>query len=203
MKFPLLDLLIDEFRKFPGIGPKSASRLAFYILDLNKDQAGKLTDAIKNFKKSVKNCPQCGCLSEYEYCPICSDDKRDDSIYCVVETVKDLLSIDRTDEFRGLYHVLGGVLTPLEGIGPENLRISHLIKRLKKSEHPVSEVILATNPTLEGEATAQYISDLIKNEFPDIRVSRIAHGIQTGGELEYADLVTLKRSIKDRRTLGD
>lgn len=199
MKFPLLDNLIRELARFPGIGPKSAGRLAFFLLDQPPEAIERLLTSIQDFRANIGQCPECGCLTEKETCPVCSDGSRDQRIFCVVENVRDLLTIERSGQHKGQYHVLGGALSPLDGIGPEELTIRKFLERL--TGNAVTEVILATNPTLEGEATASYLGEQITQKFPDIKITRIAHGVQTGGELEFADLSTLAQSFQGRRSL--
>lgn len=188
--------LIEEFAKLPGIGKKTAQRLAFYILDMENEQVLSFAKAVINAKKLTKFCTICGNLSEAEHCNICQNSKRDKSVICVVEDVKDLAAMERTKDFMGVYHVLHGTISPLDGIGPDQINIKELISRLSGD---VSEVILATNPTIEGEATAVYISRLIKTM--GIKVTRIAHGIPIGGDIEYADEVTLLKAMEGRREI--
>jgi recombination protein RecR len=188
-----IDKLIEEFSKLPGIGQKSAQRLAFYVLKIRKEEAKKLAQAILGVKDKVTYCSVCFNLTEDDPCKICKDKKRDSSIICVVEEANDVVAIEKTNQFKGLYHVLGGVLSPLNGIGPDELRIKELMLRLKKG---VKEVILATNPSTEGEATAVYLSKLIKPM--RIKVTRIARGLPAGGDLEYADMATLSKALEGR-----
>lgn len=202
MKFPLLDNLTRQLARFPGVGPKSALRMAYHLLEKESYETEQLAQALLDFRHNIGVCEACGCLAQDNQCPICADSRRDHDQYCVVEKTRDLLTIEKTGHFRGQYHVLGGALSPLDGIGPEDLRIPRLLERLKNQSatgHPPQELILATNPTLEGDATARFLAGVIAAEFPEIRVSRIAHGLQTGGELEFADTSTLIRSLKDRR----
>ena len=187
--------LIDALGRLPGIGPKSAQRIAFHILQSDAEVASALVDSIRVVKERVKFCVVCGNVSEEDECRICRDPRRDNSIICVVEESKDVIAIERTREFRGKYHVLGGAISPIDGIGPEQLRIRELMVRL--SDAGIVEVILATDPNLEGEATATYLSRLIKPM--DIKVSRLASGLPVGGDLEYADEVTLGRAFEGRR----
>lgn len=186
--------LIEEFSKLPGIGRKSAQRLAFHILDMKGNDVVELAKAIVNAKKLTKHCKTCGNMSESDICNICSNIKRDQSTICVVEDVRDIAAMERTKEYNGVYHVLHGTISPLDGIGPDDINIKSLISRLNED---ISEVILATNPTIEGEATAVYISRLIKPI--GIKVTRIAHGIPVGGDIEYADEITLMRALEGRR----
>jgi recombination protein RecR len=187
--------LIDALGRLPGIGPKSAQRIAFHILQSDPEVASALVDSIRTVKERVKFCIHCGNVSEETECRICRDPRRENSSICVVEESKDVISIERTREFRGKYHVLGGAISPIDGIGPEQLRIRELMTRLADSE--ITEVILATDPNLEGEATATYLSRLIKPM--GIKVSRLASGLPVGGDLEYADEVTLGRAFEGRR----
>ena len=187
--------LIDALVRLPGIGPKSAQRIAFHILQSDSEVASALVDSIRTVKERVKFCIHCGNVSEESECRICRDPRRENSSICVVEESKDVIAIERTREFRGKYHVLGGAISPIDGIGPEQLRIRELMTRLADSE--ITEVILATDPNLEGEATATYLSRLIKPM--GIKVSRLASGLPVGGDLEYADEVTLGRAFEGRR----
>jgi recombination protein RecR len=187
--------LIDALGCLPGIGPKSAQRIAFHILQSDSEVASALVDSIRTVKERVKFCIHCGNVSEESECRICRDPRRENSSICVVEESKDVIAIERTREFRGKYHVLGGAISPIDGIGPEQLRIRELMTRLADSE--ITEVILATDPNLEGEATATYLSRLIKPM--GIKVSRLASGLPVGGDLEYADEVTLGRAFEGRR----
>lgn len=189
--------LIEELSKLPGVGKKTAQRLAFYILSMDKDEANKLAKSIINAKEKIKYCSICNNLTDTDPCNICSDKKRDSSIICVVEDPRDVVAMERTREFNGLYHVLHGSISPMEGIGPEDIKIKELLQRIQ--EYPVKEIILATNPTIEGEATAMYISKLIKPL--GIKATRIAHGIPVGGDLEYTDEVTLSKALEGRREI--
>lgn len=188
--------LIEEFAKLPGVGRKTAQRLAFHILDMSNNEVLELAKAIVNAKKFTKFCTVCGNLSENEKCNICESTKRDKKVICVVEDVKDVAAMERAKEYKGVYHVLHGTISPLEGIGPDQINIKGLISRL---DADISEVILATNPTIEGEATSVYISRLIKPM--GIKVTRIAHGIPIGGDIEYADEVTLLKAMEGRREI--
>ena len=183
--------------KLPGIGSKTAQRLAFYILSLDDKEANQLADAITTAKKEMKYCSVCGNLTDEDPCAICSDPSRDPNQICVVESPKDVMAMERIKEYNGLYHVLHGVISPMEGIGPEDINLMPLIKRLQAND--VKELIIATNPNIEGEATAMYLARLIKPS--GIKVSRIAHGIPVGGDLEYADEVTLLKAMEGRREL--
>jgi len=187
--------LIDALGRLPGIGPKSAQRIAFHILQADAEIATALVDSICTVKERVKFCVECGNVSEEDQCRICRDPRRDKTLICVVEESKDVIAIERTREFRGKYHVLGGAISPIDGIGPEQLRIRELMARL--ADPGIVEVILATDPNLEGEATATYLSRMIKPL--EIKVSRLASGLPVGGDLEYADEVTLGRAFEGRR----
>ena len=189
--------LIDALGRLPGIGPKSAQRIAFHILQAEPEIAAALVDSIRTVKERVKFCTTCGNVSEEDMCRICRDPRRENTSICVVEESKDVIAIERTREFRGKYHVLGGAISPIDGIGPEQLRIRELMARLSDPE--IEEVILATDPNLEGEATATYLARMIKPL--DIKVSRLASGLPVGGDLEYADEVTLGRAFEGRRNV--
>lgn len=189
--------LTDEFSRLPGIGPKTASRLTFFLLRASADQALALADALRELHTKVVFCSQCFNISESDPCPVCSDEHRDRTMICVVEEPLDVLAIERTGDYHGLYHVLHGVLAPVEGIGPEDLKISDLLGRLQDGD--VREIIIATNPNLEGEATAMYIKQQL--EEPDIKVTRLARGLPVGGDLEYADEITLSRSLAGRSAM--
>lgn len=192
-----LGRLITELSRLPGIGGKTAQRLAFHILSMDEKEARSLAEAITDAKKNMQYCSVCGNLTDTDPCAICSDASRDRSVICVVETPKDVVAMERIKEFSGLYHVLHGAISPMEGIGPEDINLKQLIIRLQQED--VKEIILATNPNIEGEATAMYIARLIKPS--GIKVSRIAHGIPVGGDLEYADEVTLLKAMEGRREL--
>ena len=189
--------LINELSKLPGIGSKSAQRLAFHILALEDREAAQLAEAITTAKREMKYCSVCGNLTDEDPCAICSDSSRREDIICVVESPRDVMAMERIKEYNGLYHVLHGVISPMEGIGPEEINLNYLIQRLQAND--VKELIIATNPNIEGEATAMYIARLIKPA--GIKVTRIAHGIPVGGDLEYADEVTLLKSLEGRREL--
>ena len=193
---PLANLII-ELSKLPGIGGKSAQRLAFHILSMEDREAESLAGAIVEAKKKMKYCSVCGNLTESDPCEICSDEKRDRSTICVVEQARDVAAMERMKEYKGLYHVLHGAISPMDGIGPEDINLKQLIIRLQKND--IREVILATNPTIEGEATAMYAARLIKPA--GIKVTRIAHGIPVGGDLEYADEITLLKAMEGRNEL--
>lgn len=192
-----LGKLITELSRLPGIGGKTAQRLAFHILSMDEKEARGLADAIVDAKTNMKYCSVCGNLTDTDPCAICSDPARSHEIICVVETPKDVVAMERIKEFTGLYHVLHGAISPMEGIGPEDINLKQLIVRLQQED--VKEIILATNPNIEGEATAMYIARLVKPS--GIKVSRIAHGIPVGGDLEYADEVTLLKAVEGRREL--
>lgn len=189
--------LIEAFAQLPGIGPKTASRLTFYLLRRPADQAETLADALRDLKQKITFCSVCYNITEQSPCKLCRDEGRDRSIVCVVEEPLDVVAIDRTGEYRGLYHVLHGSISPVEGIGPDELRINELLTRLKAE--PVQEVLLATNPNLEGEATAMYLARLLQPL--GVRVTRLARGLPVGGDLEYADAVTLSRALEGRREM--
>ncbi|WP_166980636.1 recombination mediator RecR [Paramicrobacterium fandaimingii] len=190
--------LIDEFGRLPGIGPKSAQRIAFHIVQTESFDVSRLAELLVDVRDKVFFCEICGNVAEQEQCSICRDPRRDHSFICVVEEAKDVVAIERTREFRGLYHVLGGAISPIDGIGPDDLRIRELMQRLADST--VTEVIVATDPNLEGEATATYLSRLLQTL--EIRVTRLASGLPVGGDLEYADEVTLGRAFEGRTALG-
>jgi recombination protein RecR len=194
---PVQDL-IDEFSKLPGIGPKSAQRLAFYLLKVDTESARRLAQAIVAMKEGVRFCARCFNFATTELCSYCSDPRRDDGIVCVVEEPPDIVSVEKTGEFRGRYHVLGGAISPIEGVGPDDLHLHELLARI--AEDGVVEVIVATNPNVEGEATAMYLARLLQPT--GVRVTRIASGLPVGGDLEYADEVTLGRALQGRRDLG-
>jgi recombination protein RecR len=189
--------LIDELGRLPGIGPKSAQRIAFHIIQSERVDVSRLVDVLRTVKERVKFCVECGNISEEDLCRICRDPRRDSSLICVVEESKDVMAIEKTREFRGKYHVLGGAISPIDGVGPENLRIRELMIRL--SDTAIQELIIATDPNLEGEATASYLIRQIKPL--GIKVSRLASGLPVGGDLEYADEVTLGRAFEGRRTI--
>ena len=189
--------LIDELGRLPGIGPKSAQRIAFHILQTQSFDTTRLAQILMDVRDKVKFCSICGNVSEQDTCSICRDPRRNQAIICVVEEAKDVAAIERTREFRGLYHVLGGALSPIDGIGPNELRFTQLVQRL--ADNTVTEVIIATDPNLEGEATATYLSRLLVQ--PALRVTRLASGLPVGGDLEYADEVTLGRAFEGRRVV--
>ena len=189
--------LIEAFAQLPGIGPKTASRLTFYLLRRPVEQTEALADALRDLKARIVFCRECFNITEENPCAICRDEGRDRTVLCVVEEPLDVLAIERTAEYRGLYHVLHGAISPVEGIGPDELRINELMARLK--QEPVREVLLATNPNLEGEATAMYLARLIQPL--GVRITRLARGLPVGGDLEYADSVTLRRALEGRQEM--
>lgn len=190
--------LIDEFGKLPGIGPKSAQRMAFFVVQNENYDPTKMSELLSTIRDKVRFCQICGMIADQDTCGICSDARRNPAMICVVEEAKDVLAIERTREYRGYYHVLGGAISPIDGIGPDDLRISSLMTRLADSS--VAEVIIATDPNLEGEATATYLSRLLVQ--PGLKVTRLASGLPVGGDLEYADEVTLGRAFEGRRTFS-
>ena len=192
-----LSKLVEQFERMPGIGHKSAQRLAFYVLNMTKQEAENFSKIILEAHEKIKRCSVCCNLAEDEKCPICKNDSRDKSVICVVEDPRDVIAFERTHEYNGTYHVLHGVISPMNGIGPKDITIKELLARIGDDE--VKEVIMATNPTVEGEATAMYISRLLKPM--GITVSRLAYGIPVGAELEYADEVTLTKALEGRRTI--
>jgi len=197
MYAPPLAKLIEEFEKMPGIGRKSASRLAFYVMSLSEDRANTLASAITEAKQRIGLCSVCQNLTDTDPCSVCSDVKRDKSIICVVESPKDVIAMEKTKEFSGLYHVLHGVISPIDGIGPEEIKIKELITRI--ANDGVKEIIMATNPSVEGEATAMYIAKLARPF--GVKITRIARGIPVGGDLECTDEVTLARALEGRREI--
>lgn len=194
---PSIEKLIESFEKLPSIGHKTAARLAFYMLDLSEQETNEFISSIVNAKKNLKFCSKCYNITDTDPCPICANPKRDASQICVVEDVKDIIAMERTHEYKGVYHVLHGSISPMNGIGPEDIKLKELLSRL--GDNTVKELILATNPRVEGEATAMYISKLVKPI--GIKVTRIAHGIPVGGDLEYTDEVTLSKALEGRREL--
>ncbi len=193
----LLEKFFTALNSLPGIGKKSAYRIGFHLIRMNEEEFQQFIDNLKSIKQSIQFCEVCGSLSESKICEICASDKRDVHSLCVVERAEDVLFVENTKEFSGKYHVLGGVISPIDGIGPDKLRIKELLQRLQKE--PVEEIILATNPTLEGDATASYIANLLKDS--KIKLTRIAHGISVGSTLEFADRYTLSQAIRSRNTL--
>ncbi|MHB8643092.1 MAG: recombination mediator RecR [Gaiellaceae bacterium] len=196
MVSPAVDNLVAQLTKLPGVGQRTAQRLAFHLLSRPKAEALALAEAIEDVKERVKFCSECGNLTEEERCAICVDARRDHSLICVVEHPADLVSVERTHEYRGLYHVLGGSLSPLDGVEPEHLRIDELLQRVDRNG--VVEVVLATNPNMTGEATAAFLADRLRGK---VRVTRLASGLPVGGDLEYADEVTLGRALSGRREM--
>lgn len=191
---PSIEKLIESFEKLPSIGHKTAQRLAFYMLDVSNEEAKEFTDAILDAKKNLKFCSRCFNISDTDPCNICSDAKRDHGTICVVEDVRDVFAMERTHEFKGVYHILHGSISPMNGIGPDDIKIKELLSRLMNGD--VKELILATNPRVEGEATSMYISKLVKPM--GIKVTRIARGIPVGGDLEYTDEITLMKALEGR-----
>jgi recombination protein RecR len=196
---PAVDNLVAQLTRLPGIGTRTAQRLAFHLLSTPKEEALALAGAIEEVKERVRFCRDCGNLTEDELCGICADARRDRSVVCVVEQPVDVVSLERTHEYRGLYHVLGGSLSPLDGVEPEHLRIDELLRRVVAAE--IQEVVLATNPNMTGEATAAFLADRIRSARDNVRVTRLASGLPVGGDLEYADEVTLGRALAGRREL--
>jgi recombination protein RecR len=193
---PAVDNLVAQLSRLPGVGTRTAQRLAFHLLRAPKDEALALATAVEEVKERVRFCRDCGNLTEEERCTICEDARRDRTVVCVVEQPVDLISLEKTHEYRGLYHVLGGALSPLDGVDPEHLRIDELVGRVERNG--VEEVVLATNPNMTGEATAAYIADRLRGR---VRVTRLASGLPVGGDLEYADEVTLGRALAGRREM--
>jgi recombination protein RecR len=196
MLSPAVDNLVAQLTRLPGIGSRTAQRLAFHVLSTPKDEALALATAIEEVKERVRFCRECGNLTEEELCGICLDSRRDRTVVCVVEQPVDVISLERTHEYRGLYHVLGGSLSPLDGVEPEHLRIDELLQRVAQGE--IREVVLATNPNMTGEATAAYLADRLRDR---ATVTRLASGLPVGGDLEYADEVTLGRALAGRREI--
>lgn len=193
---PLAEL-IAELERLPGVGPKSAQRLAYHLLRVPDEEADRLAESIKSAKRRLRFCSECQSISESELCPICSDPARDRSVICIVAEPRDLTAVERVNEYRGTYHVLHGLLSPMDGVGPEHLRVKELLARLASGR--VQEAILATNPTVEGDATALYIARLLKPL--GVKVTRLAHGMPVGGELDYADSATLLSALEYRREM--
>lgn len=197
--------VIESFQRLPGIGPKSAQRLSFYLLHLPEEELTKFSEAVRDLKKGILLCSVCKNVTESDPCPICSSPNRDGSILCVVEQPTDVLSLERTGVYQGFYHVLHGVIDPLNNIGPDELFIADLLKRIKNETHPIAEIIFALNPTMEGEATTMYIQKQIEqgrtaSGKKQISMTKLAHGLPVGADIEYADEVTLKRALEGRRT---
>lgn len=198
MQYPEpISKLIAGFMKFPGIGPKTAGRLAFHVLDMKEDDVLDFAKALVNAKRDLIYCSVCHNITDTDPCQICEDSHRDQTVICVVQDPRDVIAMEKMKDYRGKYHVLHGAISPMDGIGPEDIKIAELLKRLQ--DETIQEVIIATNPTIEGEGTAMYISRLVKPT--GIKVTRIAHGLPVGGDLEYADEVTLSRAIEGRREL--
>ena len=193
---PSIEKLIESFEKLPSIGHKTAARLAFHILNASKEETNEFINSIQNAKKNLKYCSKCYNISDTDPCNICSNPKRDENIICVVEDVRDIIAIERTHEYKGVYHVLHGSISPMNGIGPNDIKLKELLARINEN---TKEVIIATNPRVEGEATAMYISKLLKPL--DVKVTRIAHGIPIGGDLEYTDEITLSKALEGRTEL--
>ena len=193
---PAVENLVEQLTRLPGVGTRTAHRLAFHLLRVPKDEAQALADAIQDVKERVRFCSECGNLTEEERCEICRDERRDRALVCVVEQPADLISVERTHEYRGLYHVLGGALSPIDGVEPGHLRIDELMSRVERNG--IQEVVLATNPNMTGEATAAYLADRLRGR---VRVTRLASGLPVGGDLEYADEVTLGRALTGRREM--
>jgi recombination protein RecR len=195
---PAVDNLVTQLARLPGIGQRTAQRLTFHLLRVPGDEALALAEAIREVKERIGFCEECFNLAEEPLCRICQDARRDRGVICVVEAPSDIVPLERTAEYRGLYHVLGGALSPIDGVDPEHLRIAELLVRVERGDPPVSEVVLATNPTMTGEATAAFIADRLRGK---VRVTRLASGLPVGGDLEYADEVTLGRALAGRRDL--
>ena len=189
--------LVSEFEKLPGIGPKSAQRLAFHVLRISEDEARSLADAVVAVKELIKLCPVCYNFTDQDRCEMCGDERRDRSVLCVVAEPRDVVAMEKTNEFKGLYHVLGGVISPMDGVLPEMLKVRELVARVGEGE--VKEIILATNPTIEGDATAMYVAGLLKPL--GVKVSRIAHGMPVGSDMDYADQATLIQALQWRREM--
>ena len=192
-----LQRLIEQFRRLPGVGGKTATRMAFSVLNFTPEQIDEFSDALQSVKEQVHTCPVCCNLTEGDLCAVCADESRDHSIICVVEDARDIMAIERIRDYKGLYHVLGGVLSPVGGIGPEHLHLKELLARL--TDDTVTELIIATNPSVEGEATAMYLAKILRPF--GVKMTRLAYGIPVGGELEYADEFTLRRAIMGRSDL--
>ena len=190
-----LSKLQEQFAKLPGIGPKSAIRLAYKVIEMPEEEVKEFAEDMYRARLSVRYCPICGNLTDREICPVCADDRRDKSVICVVKDFRDVAAFERLQEYKGVYHVLGGTISPLDGIGPDDISIKPLLERLKDGR--VKEVIIATNPDVQGEATAVYLSRLIN--IPGLKITRIAHGVPVGGELEYTDEITLLKALEGRR----
>ena len=192
--------LIDELGRLPGVGPKSAQRIAFHLLRVERIDAMRLASAITEVKDRITFCKRCYNIAEGDLCGLCADTRRDPKIVCVVEEPRDIVAMERTNSFRGLYHVLQGAISPIDGIGPDQLRVKELLARM--ADEQIGELILATNPNLEGEATAMYLARELREKFPNVRITRIASGLPVGGDLEYADELTLGRALEGRQEVG-
>jgi recombination protein RecR len=199
---PPVQRLVTELGKLPGIGQRTAQRLAFHILRTDPEDANALADAIREVKEKIRPCEICFNLADEARCRICQDERREGAIICVVEEPGDVIPIERTHEFRGRYHVLGGALSPIDGVDPEDLKIAELYRRVSESHPPIREVVIATNPTTTGEATAHHIAAALRERSPDVAVTRLASGLPVGGDLEYADEVTLGRAFSGRREIA-
>jgi recombination protein RecR len=197
---PPVQRLVTELGKLPGIGQRTAQRLAFHLLRVDAEEAGALADAIREVKERIRLCEECFNLADEPRCRICQDERRDPAVICVVEEPGDVIPIERTHEFRGRYHVLGGALSPIDGVDPEDLKLAELYRRVEGGE--VREVVIATNPTTTGEATAHHIAAALRERTPDVAVTRLASGLPVGGDLEYADEVTLGRAFAGRREIA-
>ena len=195
---PSIEKLIEGFERLPSIGHKTAVRLAFHMLDASEEEVTEFINAITNAKANLKYCSQCFNITDTDPCPICASPKRDKDIICVVEDVKDVIAMERTHEFKGVYHVLHGSISPMNGVGPDEIKIKELLERIQNNSN-IKEIIIATNPRVEGEATAMYISKILKPI--GVKVTRIAHGIPVGGDLEYTDEVTLTKALEGRQEL--
>ena len=196
---PSIEKLIESFERLPSIGHKTAARLAFYMLNSSEEETLDFVNSILNAKKNLKYCSICYNITDTDPCPICKNEKRDKSSICVVEDVRDIIAMEKTHEFKGVYHVLHGSISPMNGVGPDDIKIKELLNRIQASNDNIKEIIIATNPKVEGEATAMYISKLIKPF--GIKVTRIAHGIPVGGDLEYTDEITLTKALEGRREI--
>jgi recombination protein RecR len=199
---PPVQRLVTELGKLPGIGQRTAQRLAFHLLRVDAEEAGALADAIREVKERIRQCEICFNLADEPRCRICQDERRDATVICVVEEFGDVLPIERTHEFRGRYHVLGGALSPIDGVDPEDLKLTELYRRVTDGDPRVREVVIATNPTTTGEATAHHIARELRERMPDVAVTRLASGLPVGGDLEYADEVTLGRAFAGRREMA-
>lgn len=200
MKIPkAVERVIEGFERLPGIGPKSAQRLGFYLLHVPQENLDEFADALSNLKKQISMCKNCFNIGNTEICEICSDNKRDQEFICVVEDALDLVAFEKSGKFNGVYHVLHGVIDPLNSIGPDDIYIPQLVERVKNGEFNIKEILLATNPTMEGEATAMYVYKQIKNNNPEVKITRIGRGLPIGADIEYADETTLSRALEGRR----